>query len=149
MTNQEPSETKEKIPHSVFVLEDIVKSLEKVDLEKAEEIVVSSSRQVNENWSGNTQTTTHKNVCFNENGVLIAHTGERDSTDDYDYTEKGHKLYLLKNNRLALFSFNARSITYGRLSGPGYTGDEETHIEYEAELEEIFRFNSGFYKRDN
>ena len=38
---------------------------------------------------------------------------------------------------MALFSFNVRSNTYGRISGLGYTGSEETTVRFNGKLEKI------------
>ncbi len=79
---------------------------------------------------------------YDEEGVLVAAVKEEHNSN-YSSLEEGLKLYLLQDNKLALFSYRRHSGTSGRNSGPGYTGSETTETSYRTNLRLLLQMDDA------
>lgn len=124
---------------SLQIPDSIKKLLEGINFEKSEKIDMFYIMELEETSFGAPSVPKYKpsQRFFEEDGICIGALQKPTEGNAYDAREEGYKLYLLKGNRLALFRYTLAAKTSGRISGPGYTGSEETTTTYKAELEKI------------
>lgn len=125
--------------------------LGEVDFSGKEKIEILSDLVVAQLYSGEPESRYRHGPIYKGEGVLLGkqalsweETVAPVSTHDpYNSEDCGFKLWLLSDGKLALHFFYQQTYTSGKLSGPGYTGSEETEIIYGAPFRRVATINKG------
>lgn len=123
------------LPSNLTTLPDL---LREVDLSGKEKIAIQSDLVTTRSYLGEPENRYNREPIYEGDGVLL---GERALSwvrsvapatvdDPYNSGDCGFKLWLFSTDRLVLHLFYQQIRTSGRLSGPGYTGSEETKVVY-------------------
>jgi len=128
----------------ILLPESLVQLLQRADFSKSKGMEIHYVTQYTETSFGGSSGPTYTSgpLLLEEEGVLVIATETASEGNDYNRVEEGYKLYLLRDGKLALFSYTSRANTFGRISGLGYTGYEEVIVKYNAKVEKLLELNS-------